>query len=156
MRKELIVELALADSLNAGFPLHTLLYMWIFVLLFEFAGFQFILILAVESLKLLFLFNNATVGLFGVISAIESSVLMHADLSQWSETVLGTLHILHQNVINVLVWTLPIARVLLLHKLLLQHEHFRSTLLKDNLKLLLLFRRKELVVLQQFKQLLIA
>lgn len=69
-------------------------------------------------------------------------IAMH--LPQRSKSILGPAHVVHQDVVDVLVRLLPVvarSRGCWLH-------HARHALLQDYLQLLLLLRRQELEVLQ--------
>ena len=63
VREELLLELLLADSLDAGLSLETFLNMSVLVSLLLLSGLELELVLTVESLELLFLSQNTTVGL---------------------------------------------------------------------------------------------
>jgi hypothetical protein len=76
--------------------LHSLFDFPFFFLLALLLGFHLILVLPVECLEFLFLPVDAAICFFGVAPSLD-------DLAQWSKSVLGSAHIVHKDLVNVLV-----------------------------------------------------
>lgn len=102
VREQLLLELLLTDSLNARFPVLAFLNVGILILLLLLFGFEFELVLAIESLKLLLLLKDASICLLR-IDAVPAMGVGYRNLSEWGQSILGTSHIVHQNVIDILV-----------------------------------------------------
>jgi hypothetical protein len=144
VREQLFLELLLTDGLDARLALLALLDIGILVLLLLLFGFEFELILAVESLEFLLLLKDATICLLR-IDAMPTMGVGDRNLAEGRQTILGTSHIVHQNVIDILVGLSTLVDYLHLH-----------ALLKDKLKLRLLVWGECMRVLNQLNELLIS
>ena len=102
MREQLFLELLLTDGLNARLALLALLNVGILVLLLLLFGFEFKLVLAIESLEFLLLLEDASICLLR-IDAMAAMGVGYRNLAEGCQTILGTSHIVHQNVIDILV-----------------------------------------------------
>lgn len=102
MREQLFLELFLTDCLNSRLPLLTFLNIRILILLLLLFSFEFELVLAVKSLKFLLLLEDTSICLLR-INAMSTMGVSYRNLAERCKTIFGTPHIVHQNVVDILV-----------------------------------------------------